>query len=132
MGEEDAEPAPASVLASEYYEEARLCWYIGAFVAVIVLTQLCFEELLRSHYRVSKGVSGYLNERLKVDDAGFKALIDRARADDWLNIDEANALNRVRRDFRNSYVHVHDFKVDNDFLKPNFLRQYISKSLRPN
>jgi len=125
LSQEDAEPSPVSALAREYYEEARLCWYIGAFVTTIVLTQLCFEELLRSHYRVSKGVSGYLNEHLKIDDAGFKALIDQARTENLLSTDEFNALNRVRRDFRNPYVHVHDFKVDNDFSKPNFMKQYI-------
>jgi hypothetical protein len=41
--EKEKEPYfPAPALAVEYYEEARLCLYMGAFVATILMTQLAF------------------------------------------------------------------------------------------
>jgi len=78
-------PFPSPRLAYEYYEEARLCWYVGAFVASIVMVQLAFEELLRSHYRVAKGVGGKLDCGKKVDDAGFANLINEARNDMYIS-----------------------------------------------
>jgi hypothetical protein len=125
LSQEYSEPTPVNALANEYYEEARLCWYVGAFVATIIMTQLCFEELLRSHYRVCRGVSGYLKKQIKVDNASFKELIDQAHDDAILDQDEFNALNKIRKDFRNPYVHVKDFGIDNDFSKPNFMKQYL-------
>jgi len=125
FSQEDTNPAPVEALAYEYYQEARLCWLHGAFVAAIVMGQLAFEELLRSHYRVAKGVAGKLNEHIKVDEAGFADLIRQSESDGWLYPEEAAALNRIRKDFRNPYVHPHDFDLSNQFAKPNFLRQYI-------
>lgn len=122
---------PIGDLAFEYYEEARLCWYMGAYVAAIVMTQLAFEEMLRSHYRVAKGVGGNLNDRKKVDDAGFADLINQAKGDGWISSEEAAALHKIRRDYRNPYVHPHDFDESNDFSKANFLRQSI-KITAPN
>ena len=60
---------------------ARLCWYVGAFVAIIVMSQLALEEMLRAHYRRCKGVDGKLNEHLRVDEADFSGLINQAEAD---------------------------------------------------
>ena len=123
FSEEDPNPLPVEALAYEYYQEARLCWYMGAFVATIVMSQLAFEELLRSHYRVAEGVGGNLDDHIKVDKAGFNDLIKQSEADRWLYPEETALLSRIRKDFRNPYVHPHDFDVGNRLLKPNFLGQ---------
>ncbi|MCK4307695.1 hypothetical protein KAW50_05665 [candidate division WOR-3 bacterium] len=116
---------PASALASEYYEEARLCWYVGAFVATIAMVQLAFEELLRSHYRVAKGVGGKLNCGIKVDQASFSNLIDEATNDKWILEEEVKSLHNLRKNVRNPYIHVKDVKVNDygktNLKKPNFL-----------
>lgn len=120
---------PTPALASEYYEEARLCWYVGAFVASITMVQLAFEELLRSYYRVIKGVGGRLNCGIKVDKASFSNLIDEATNDEWISEKEAKLLHNLRKNVRNPYVHVKDFKINNDgkpnYKKPNFFIQYL-------
>ena len=87
---QDAFPSPG--LALEYYEEARLCWYVGAFVSTIIMTQLAFEELLRSHYRVAKAVGGSLDCGKKVNEAGFFDLINEAEKDGWILQSEAESL----------------------------------------
>jgi len=124
---QDTFPAPA--LALEYYEEARLCWYVGAFVATIIMTQLAFEELLRSHYRVVKGVGGNLDCGKKVDEAGFFDLINEARNEGWLLRNEAESLHALRKNLRNPYVHVKDIKVDSsgkiEIERPCFLMQNL-------
>ncbi len=126
---EDQNPFPAPALAVEYYEEARLCWYVGAFVATIVMAQLSFEELLRSHFRVAKGVDGKLNCGKKVDHASFSDLIDEAKNDKWISEEEAKLLHDLRKNVRNPYVHVKDIKVNDDgepnLKGPNFLIQYL-------
>ena len=120
---------PTPALASEYYEEARLCWYVGAFVATITMVQLAFEELLRSHYRVAKGVGGKLNCGIKVDQASFSNLIDEATNDKWILEEEAKSLHNLRKNVRNPYVHVKDVKVNDygktNLKKPNFFIQYL-------
>jgi len=126
---EPQESFPVPALAYEYYEEARLCWYVGAFVATIVMTQLSFEELFRSHYRVAKGVNGKLNCGKRVEDAGFRELIEEAKNDGWISKEEAELLHNLRRNVRNPYVHVKDIKTkDNgkiDTTVPNFFTQYL-------
>jgi len=119
---QDAFPAPA--LAYEFYEEARLCWYVGAFVATIIMTQNAFEELLRSHYRVAKGVGGNLDCGKKVNEAGFFDLINEAEEEGWISGSEAKAIHTLRKKLRNPYVHVKDIK------KPNFLEQLL-KAVAP-
>jgi len=123
---------PAPPLAVEYYEEARLCWYVGAFVATILMTQLAFEELMRSHYRVVKGVGGKLifNKKIKkVDDTTFFDLIEAAKNDKWISKAEANELHNLRKNIRNPYVHVKNFKISKNgkpnLKKPNFFIQYL-------
>jgi hypothetical protein len=118
---QSAFPSPA--LALEYYEEARLCWYVGAFIAAIVMTQLAFEELLRGHYRVANGVGGTLSCGKKVDEAGFFDLINEAKKEEYISQDEATLLHALRQKLRNPYVHVKDAdKVENDMVeKTNFL-----------
>jgi len=125
FSEEDPNPLPVEALAYEYYQEARLCWYMGTFVATIVMSQLAFEELLRSHYRVAEGVGGNLDEHIKVDEASFRDLIKQSEADGWLHPGETALLSRIRKDFRNPYVHSHDFDAGNRLLKPNFLGQLM-------
>jgi len=125
FSEKDPDSLLGEALAYQYYQEARLSWYMGAFVATIVMSQLAFEELLRSHYRIAKGVGGNLDEHIKVDEAGFADLIRQSEADGWLHPAEAALLSRIRKDFRNPYVHPHDFDVANRLSKPNFLRQLM-------
>jgi len=126
---EHQELFPAPALAYEYYEEARLCWVVGAFVATIVMTQLSFEELFRSHYRVAKGVSGKLNCGKKVDDARCYELIEEAKNDEWISRKEAKLLNNLRKNIRNPYVHVKDIKVNEDgkqnVKEPNFFKNIL-------
>lgn len=122
-------PIPLPALAYEYYEEARLCWYTGAFVAAIIMVQISFEELLRSHYRAAKGVSGKLSNTKKVDDAGFSDLINEAKKEGYISAQEAGSLHNLRKNIRNSFTHVKDIKVDekeNANLKtPNFFTQTL-------
>lgn len=126
---EDQESFPISALVPEYYEEARLCWYVGAFVATIVMVQLSFEELLRSHYRVAKGIDGKLNCSKKVNQANFSDLIDEAYNDNWISEEGAKLLHNLRKNIRNPYVHVRDVKVNGDEKtdrkRPNFFTQYL-------
>ena len=125
-------PFPSPCLAYEYYEEARLCWYAGAFVATILMVELSFEELIRSHYRLAKGVSGNLNSGKKIDDAGFADLINEARDDFYISDDEANSLHHLRKNLRNPWVHVKDVKLNRDgkinLEKPSFSLQEIKIS----
>ena len=126
---EDQKPFLIPALVSEYYEEARLCWYVGAYVATIVMIQLSFEELLRSYYRVAKGVGGKLNYGKKVDQASFSELIDEAQNENWISREEAKLLHNLRKNIRNPYVHAKDIKINNDgksdLRGPNFLTQYL-------
>jgi len=120
---EDREQFPAHSLAYEFYLEARLCWYVGAFVSTIVISSIALEELLRANYRVIKGVGGYLDSGKKIDEAGFADLIDQAEADGGLTSKESRKLHELRKYLRNPWVHPPDIK--RDFLKPNWLRQDI-------
>ncbi len=95
LSRKDRNPAPVDALAQEYYEEACLCWYLGAFVATIVMSQLALEEMLRAHYRRWKGADGKLNDRLKVNKASYSDLISQSETDEWLSHDEASDLNRI-------------------------------------
>jgi hypothetical protein len=103
---------PTPVLAGEYYEEARLCWYAGAYVATIVMVQLSFEELLRSHYRALKGIGGKLRINKKIDNARFYDLINEAENNKWVTKEEAKLLHSFRKNIRNPFVHAKDIKLD--------------------
>lgn len=83
---------PVPALAHEYFEEARLCWYVGAYVATVLMVQLAFEELLRSSYRTARGVGGRLDSGVLIDRAGFGQLIHQGRSDGFLSRLEANEL----------------------------------------
>jgi len=104
----DQEAFPASALAKEYHEEARLCWYVGAFVATIVMSQLTLEEMLRSYYR-HPGVARVNGK--KVDDASFADLISQASTDGLLTATETKMLHKLRQRFRNPYVHPKEAKA---------------------
>jgi hypothetical protein len=122
---EDQESFPAPSLAWEFYQEARLCWYVGAFVATNVMSGIALEELLRTNYRVTRGVGGCLDNGKKIDEAGFAELIKQATVDKLLTSEESITFHRLRKDLRNPWVHPRDFDYENDFLKPNWLRQDI-------
>ena len=119
------EPFLFSGLAYEYYEEARLCWYVGAFVATIVMAQLSFEETLRSYFRVVGGVQGALSNGKSVDKAGFANLIDEAHSAGLLSDGERDQLHRVRREYRNQYVHPKDIDKNPKSSKSDFFRQQL-------
>jgi hypothetical protein len=125
---------PASALAHEYFEEARLCWYVGAFVSTIVMVQLSLEELLRSHYRVAKGIGGKLSSGKEVNNAGFCELINEAENDRYISRQEAESLHGMRKNIRNPFVHIKDIEVNANakrtFRKPNFFTQTL-KILAP-
>lgn len=129
IGDQNEHSFPAPALAYEYYEEARLCWYVGAFVATMVMVQISFEELLRSHYRVAKGVGEKLSNEKKVDDAGFNDLINEAKEEGYISIQEAESLHNLRKNIRNSFVHVKDVKLsaseNTDLKTPNFFTQTL-------
>jgi len=121
---------PTSALAIEYYEEARLCWYVGAYVASICMVQLAFEELLRSYYRSARGIEGKLkfSNNKKVNDAAFYELIKEAREDRLISEQEEQELHHLRKNIRNPYVHVKDVKIENgrqNLQKPDFFTQYL-------
>jgi hypothetical protein len=118
---------PVPSLAHEYFEEARLCWYVGAFVATILLVQLAFEELLRSHYRVARGVGGKLDSRKSVNSVGFAELIQQGKGDGLLSPSEADGLSSLRR-CRNPYIHTKD--VGGKRKQPTFLDQTLKISGR--
>ncbi|MFH2068290.1 MAG: hypothetical protein ABII89_02345 [Candidatus Omnitrophota bacterium] len=126
---EDQGAFPLPTLTNEYYEEARLCWYAGAFVATIIMVQLSFEEFLRSHYRMAKGVGGTLNNGKKVDQAGFFDLIAEAQNDNYISKKEAELLHDLRKNIRNPYVHTKDVKIDDngkeDSKSANFFTQFF-------
>jgi len=126
---ENKEQFSIPALVYEYYEEARLCWYVGAFVATIVMAQLSFEELFRSHYRVTKGINGKLNCGKKTTRANFYDLIDEAYNENYILEEEAKFLHNLRKNIRNPYVHVRDIEVNSDekldLKKPNFFIQYL-------
>jgi len=121
---------PAPALAIEYYEEARFCWYVGAFVASICMVQLAFEELLRSYYRSARGIEGRLKSSInkKVDNAAFYELIEEAREDGLISDKEKQELNYLRKNIRNPYIHVKDVKIKNgkqNLQTPDFFTQYL-------
>ena len=125
MTNESNEPTPFSGLAHEYFEEARLCWYVGAFVATIVLTQLALEESLRSHFRVVCGVQGTLPNGKSVDQAGFADLINESYSSGLVSENEKDQLHKLRRDFRNPYVHPKDVDKDHKSTRSDFFRQQL-------
>src|SRR3990172_9870270 len=115
-----------SSLASEYFEEARLCWYTGAFVATILMIQIAFEELLRSFYRMANGVGGKLCDGTMVDGASFYQLVEQARRDRIVLNNEMKLLHNLRK-VRNPYVHTKDIKIGegNWRQQSNFLTQEL-------
>lgn len=96
---------------------------MGTYVAAIVMSQLAFEELFRAHYRAFAGNPA---KAKKIDRMTFSHLITQANADGWLSSDEESELNRVRSQYRNPYVHTHDYSdwetSDFDTAKPNFIK----------
>ncbi|HHT9132346.1 MAG TPA: hypothetical protein ACFYED_07650 [Candidatus Tripitaka californicus] len=128
LSKEDPNPFPTPALAYEYYEETRLCWYVGAFVATIVMAQLSFEELFRANYRAATGVDGKLNCGKKVNQASFSDLIKQAKNDKWISENEATSLHSLRKNVRNPYVHVKDAELRSgkqNLKSANFISQYL-------
>jgi len=105
------EYVPVPSLAFQYFEEARLCYYHGAFIAAIFMVQLAFEELLRNHYRVIRGQKEKLTSKMKgaisVDEATFLELIDEAKRDNYVTQKEIEKLHQLRK-LRNRFQHTKD------------------------
>ncbi len=120
----DTESAPFAGLAYEYSEEARLCWYVGALVATIVMTQLCFEETLRAYFRMALGVRGTFSNGKPVDSAGFADLIEEACTSGLISDTEKSDLTSLRHT-RNPYVHPRDTDTRHDPPRPDFFVQHL-------
>ncbi len=120
---------PYDALALAYYEEARLCWYNGAYVATIVMSQLALEEMLRAHYRVIDYSIIYEPQNVHYGNSTFYQLTQKAETDHWLTPQEARAFHKLRREFRNPFVHPRDTispeNEPNRELKNNFLEQTV-------
>lgn len=113
-----------SGLAYEYYQEARHCWYVGAFVATIVMSQLALEEMLRSYYRMELGIGGKLDNGKKVDSVGFFDLLNQAKQDDLISAEEVQSLNELRKEYRNPFVHPKDIDKRKE-AKSDFFKQQL-------
>ncbi|MBZ5568981.1 MAG: hypothetical protein LAN64_14155 [Acidobacteriia bacterium] len=120
------DPIPIPALAAEYFEEARLCWYTGAYIAAILMAQLSFEEFFRSHYRAVFGVGGKLKSGSTIDRAQFFDLLNEANQDGTITQEEFCRLDGIRK-ARNAYVHTKD-SVPSDVAKPNFFDQMLKVS----
>jgi len=95
-----------SVPAFEFSEEARLCFLNGAFVATVVMAQMCAAELLRYVFR-SEGIDKLAaaeGKTVPTHKAGFKQLIWAAREYGFLSDGDAKELEELR-EMRNPYVH---------------------------
>jgi hypothetical protein len=84
-------------MSAHYFQEARLCYLNGIFVATLLMVQCALEELLRGFFR------------LKGDDAvagtaGFKAVIEHSLHEGFISQDEAQEMDDIRT-ARNPYVH---------------------------
>lgn len=89
-------PFPKIVL--EYFEETKLCFYEGAFVASILMASATFEELFRQIYRDR-------SETKKAKSRGLADLVNRALDDSLIFPDEARRLTELRR-MRNKFTHI--------------------------
>ena len=96
------------------------------------MVQLAFEELLKSHYRVVKGIGGKLNSGKKVEAAGFFEFITEAEDDGYISHDEAKSLHYLRKNIRNPFVHVNDIQITGNgktnLEKPSFFSQHLKIS----
>ena len=93
---EDYVPFPKIVL--EYFEETKLCFYQGAFVASILMASATFEELFRQIYRDK-------SEMKKAKSRGLADLVNRALEDSLISPYEAKELTELRR-MRNKFTHI--------------------------
>lgn len=83
-------------LSPYLFEEARLCYLNGEYIACVMLCQSLLEELFRGLFRMSG--------RDDLNKAGFKEITDEALSKGLITQDEARAFDRIR-DHRNRYVH---------------------------
>jgi hypothetical protein len=104
---EPMEGYPMHHLTKIYVDEAKRCWIEGAYLPCILMVTLAFEEQLRGHYRVIGGSTckqGFTHIK-KVDDATFHQLAEEALLDALITQDEKLRIDKLRKEFRNEYVH---------------------------
>ena len=87
---------PAIVL--QYFEETKLCFYEGAFVASILMVSATFEELLRQIYRE-------INQMEKANARGLSELVENAICDDLISSEEMEELTNLRK-LRNKFTYI--------------------------
>jgi hypothetical protein len=132
---EDARRLPIDALVKEYYEETRFCWFVGAFVATILMVEVTLEEILRSHYRRA-GLSS-LSSGKDVRWAYLLDLAQEAARDKLVTAEESRAIERIVRHFRNPFVHTREARPAEDAreageldLKSDWLTQ-LTKIVAP-
>jgi len=117
---------PMPSLAFQYFEEARLCYYHGAFIATIFMVHLAFEELLRNHYRIIREQKEKLTSKMRgtisIDEATFLELIDEAKRDNYITQKEAEKLHQLRK-LRNKFQHTKDVSPYRTNLEDSWFAQ---------
>lgn len=100
--------------AYQYYEEARLCWLEGAYIATIIFVQMTFEEFFRSRYRMPSDEQEIISG-VKAKDtlrSGFNELVKLAKKEKIITLNEYKKLQNLRK-IRNSITHTKRPKIKN-------------------
>jgi len=90
---------PGGELSLHFFEEARLCYLNGQFIACVMLCQSLLEEIFRGLLRET----GIMLDR-DLNKAGFETLTEEALKHALITLSEAEAFHRLRS-YRNKYVH---------------------------
>lgn len=101
--------APEEV--GEYLDNAHLCYLHGIFIASIVMAATAIESALRVKYtkathkkKVSKRERGRKGE--------FEYLIEWAKQNSIITMDQATRVNKIRKRIRNKLLHIKAFTDD--------------------
>lgn len=108
-------------IAVAYEEEAKLCFYHGAFISTIVLVQMAVEETIRATL-YDAGMDWAREDR----SIGFFRLIEEAYQRKLIRRDMRDSYHRLRSDIRNKYMHPKSWKVSLDIGR--FPEQDIPKA----
>jgi len=101
--------APEEV--GEYLDNAHLCYLHGIFIASMVMAATAIEAALRVKYtkathkkKVSKRERGRKGE--------FEYLIEWAKRNSIITLDQATSANKIRKRIRNKLLHIKTFTDD--------------------